>query len=121
LKDRYNISGVYLLGHSQGASTAYVAGIERHQLFDGIVAIAGSLNTYWLSDTTLTAGNDLHVLIVHGKNDRTFRFVEAISARRLLENHGYDVTLIEHNGTHALPDKGKMKQIAKWIMDAPGK
>ena len=121
LKSRFNISGVYLLGHSQGASTSYVTGIERHQLFDGIVAIAGSLNTYWLSDSTLDAGNDLKVLIVHGKHDKTFRFVEAISARRLLERHGYDVTLIEHDGTHALPDNHIMNEIADWIARCPQK
>lgn len=116
LKSRYRISSTYLLGHSQGASTSYLTGIQHHELFDGIIAIAGSLNTYWLSDSTLNAGNHLKMLIVHGKNDRTFRFVEALSARRLLEKHGYDVTFIEHNGTHALPDDDKMREIVDWIV-----
>ena len=108
-----------MIGHSMGAATSYVTGIERHQLFDGIVAIAGSLNTYWLSDSVLNAGNDLKVLIVHGKNDKTFRFVEAISAQRLLERHGYNVSFIEHKGGHEIPGNDKMKEIAAWIINSP--
>jgi predicted esterase len=115
LKSVYNISDVYLMGHSQGASTTYITGIKHHELFKGLIAISGPLGPYWLNDSTLTAGNDLKIMIIHGKNDRTIKYWEGQTAKDLLEKHGYQVEFISHEGGHELPPKTILKQIGRWV------
>ena len=115
LKSVYNISDVYLMGHSQGASTTYITGIKHHELFKGIIAISGPLGSYWLDDTALDTGKNLRTLIIHGKNDRTIKYYEGQSAKTLLEKHGYAVEFISHDGGHELPPPTILKQIGQWI------
>ncbi|MCP4580607.1 MAG: hypothetical protein GY839_03260 [candidate division Zixibacteria bacterium] len=114
LKSVYNIGDIYLMGHSQGASTSYITGIKHHELFKGIIAISGPLNMYWLDKTTLDAGNNLDVLIVHGKNDQEIFYAEGVAAKNLLTQHGYNPGFIAHNGGHRLPSESILKQIGEW-------
>jgi len=115
LKTVYNIGDVYLMGHSQGASTTYITGIKHHDLFKGLIAISGPLGSYWLDEATLNAGNNLKIMIIHGQNDRSIKYYEGQAAKRLLEKHGYTVEFISHEGGHSLPPKTILKQIGQWI------
>jgi phospholipase/carboxylesterase len=115
LKHSYNISDVYLLGHSQGGATAFIIGIKHHELIKGIIAMAGPLNPFWINDSTMQAANNLNVLIVHGKKDKVIRFTEGTSAKNILEKHGFNVKLIEFDGDHSYPPEKIMRKIKDWI------
>ncbi len=41
LKEKYNINEVYLMGFSQGAIFTYIAGIQRPELYKGIICLSG--------------------------------------------------------------------------------
>lgn len=115
LKKYYNISDTYLLGHSQGASSTYITGIKHHEMFKGLIPMSGPLSPFWLNDSTLNEGNQLKIYTVHGINDRTIRYGEALAAKKLLEDHGYNIKFTGFDGGHEYPPEAIMQKIEKWI------
>ena len=115
LKQSYKVSDVYLMGHSQGGATTYITGIKHHEMFKGIISMAGPFSPLWISDSLMQAANHLRVLIVHGKNDKVIHFVEGTSAQKTLEKNGFKVDFIEFDGTHSYPPEAVMHQVQDWL------
>jgi phospholipase/carboxylesterase len=100
LARKYKVSGVYLLGFSQGCGMAYTIGIKNHNLLKGIICFAGWLDTEWLGETALQDAKSLRVFIGHGKDDHVVELETGTRARDELDNLGYDVTFLEFDGGH---------------------
>jgi phospholipase/carboxylesterase len=103
LARKYKVSGVYLLGFSQGCGMAYATGIKNHNLLKGIICFAGWLDTAWLGMTAMQEAKDLRVFIAHGKDDHVIGLEVGAKARDELKNLGYDVTFFEFAGAHQVP------------------
>jgi phospholipase/carboxylesterase len=114
LRQRYRIDQVYILGFSQGAMTAYLAGICQPALFDGIVAFGGMTRKEWYPGDTLAQGQHVPVLILHGKSDTRMPFSEGERARDLLMKGGYDVTFRPFSGGHTVPSN-EFDFVVAWL------
>jgi len=114
LRERYPVSSVYLMGHSQGGGFTYEIGLRNPDVFDGLVVNAGWLDREWIPDEVLQAASGLPVLIIHGTRDRSVEFEAALEAKRVLEGFGYDVTLFDFDGAHRVPAEG-LHTMQEWM------
>jgi phospholipase/carboxylesterase len=119
LKERYNVGDVYLLGFSQGCGLAYMAGIKHHELFNGLICFGGWVDTDYLDEETIQAGNDLRIFIGHATDDRVVEYQNAVDARDLLMGYGYDVTFFDYTGGHSVPEIA-IAQVEQWLKGAVG-
>jgi len=102
------IKAVYLLGFSQGAAYAYLTGISRPDLFDGVMCFGGRLpdltSSYSVcSPQDRVRAKDLGVFIGHGTQDRAISINAALDAKKRLETAQYDVTFRRFEGGHEIP------------------
>jgi phospholipase/carboxylesterase len=121
LSDLYQVHSVYLLGHSQGASYAYITGIKNPDLIRGIMCFGGQIPSMdksysLLSLDDIEKAKNLRVFIAHGTNDEMLNIKHARESKRLLEQNGFDVTYVEFNGGHEL-DQQALKKAAGWIIN----
>jgi len=114
LKKRYHVSRVYLLGFSQGASVAYLAGVKHAGLVDGIVCFGGWFQPAWFSDGDWEKAASLRVFISHGRADTVIPFAEGEKARDLFFARGVDVCFLESDGGHAVPVE-HLKLVLDWM------
>ncbi|MCK4321092.1 hypothetical protein KAX08_01045 [candidate division WOR-3 bacterium] len=127
LNKRYKIDGVYLMGHSQGAIFAYTAGIINHQLFKGLIILAGPglfepiyspfmgwVDNYWKLEESIKAAKNLRVFIAHSKEDQVVKYELGLASRDVLIEHGYDVTFYDFEGGHTIPEE-VLRQVVKWL------
>ncbi len=115
IKQRYRINRVYLLGHSQGVSYAYLTAMTHPDLINGVVCFAGYLPTEILSEDLLrNAAPRVRVYIAHGKQDRSVDPEESRKARKILEKLDFSVVYQEFEGGHELPAPA-VEDAQKWI------
>jgi phospholipase/carboxylesterase len=114
LARKYKVSGVYLLGFSQGCGMAYTVGIKNHRLLKGMICFAGWLDTEWLGRTMMQDAKGLRVFIAHGKDDRVVELEVGTKARDELKNLGYDVTFLEFDGGHQVPAE-PLRKAQEWM------
>ncbi|MCK5279155.1 MAG: alpha/beta hydrolase [Cyclobacteriaceae bacterium] len=121
LTDKYNISEVYLMGFSQGSIITQVAGINNHDLLDGIIILSGpeinhpgKSEIVWPSEETVQFANHLRVFIAHGKSDEIVDIEFANKSKVQYEKIGYNVSFFEFEGGHEINVEA-MKEIEKWI------
>ena len=121
LKAEYKIGETYLLGFSQGCGMTYATGIKNHELFKGLICFGGWFPKRWLVEragVNLDEMNGLRVFIAHGSKDTVVKPAEALKAKEILEEHGYDVTLYEFDGGHRVP-KEALHKAQKWMRQEP--
>ena len=116
----YPINSIYLLGHSQGASYAYITGIKNPELIKGIICFGGQIPSMDKSYSLLTMddinkGKALRVFIAHGTKDDMLHVKHAQESEKLLEQNGFDVTYVEFDGGHEL-NKQAMQKAANWVL-----
>lgn len=121
LSDLYQVSSVYLLGHSQGAGYAYITGIKNPDLIKGIMCFGGQIppmdKSYsLLSMDDIEKGKNLRVFIAHGTNDDMLKIEHARESKKFLKQNGFDVTYVEFNGGHELNQQA-MQKAADWIIN----
>lgn len=121
LTTNYNINDVYLMGFSQGSIITQIAGINNHNLLEGIIILSGpeidhpgKPEIVWPSEKAVQSANHLRVLIVHGDSDQIVDLSLAIKSRDQYKKIGYDVSLFEFDGGHEI-NKIEMKAVEKWI------
>jgi predicted esterase len=121
LTSNFNISKVYLMGFSQGSIIAQIAGINNHDLLDGIIILSGpefdhpeKPEIVWPSKKAVQSANHLMVFIAHGKADDIVDFALANISREQYEEFGYYVSLFEFEGGHEINAEA-MKEVEKWI------
>jgi len=91
LKTELGVDRVYLLGFGTGAEYAYRAGLANPEMIDGIIAFWADLDTDYISDSILAAGNEIPVFIVQPSEMEC-------DAREVLESYGYSVLYYEFEG-----------------------
>lgn len=114
MKEKYNITAVYILGFSQGAFLAYVAGILNHETVDGIAVFGGWFDRWLMTKTQLKLASELKIFIGHGSEDRIVNIEEAKSAFNIFQKEGYTIILEEFKGSHKLPP-AELQKALKWL------
>jgi len=94
---------VYLLGFSQGASTAYFIGLNHPERFRGVIAFGGWLDTAMVSAEALKKAKGMRVFIAHGKSDQTVPLEASQDAYKRLKDADLDVQLNQFEGGHEVP------------------
>jgi phospholipase/carboxylesterase len=115
VKSKHNVSGVYLLGHSQGGALTYLTGINSPELINGIICFGASNPKEYLTPTNLLkASKSLPVFISHGWDDQAVPFTDAQEAKQLFLKYNYKVTFKPYQGGHYL-DNNTLIDARKWI------
>ncbi len=121
LTEKYNISYVYLMGFSQGSIIAQIAGINNHDLLEGIIILSGPEINHpekpeivWPSEESVLSAKNLSVFIAHGKSDEIIDIALAQKSMEQYEKIGYEVSFFEFEGGHEINDEA-MKEIEKWL------
>jgi len=127
LKAHYPVDEIYLMGFSQGAIFTYIAGLQRPQLYNGIICLSGPgineplVNPFageyaqdWLNEKYLEPAKTLRVFIAHGTKDQTPKYEYGVKSKEILISYGYDVTFHSFDGGHTV-DPESLKRILKWI------
>ena len=129
LKAHYNIDDIYLMGFSQSAIFTYIAGLQRPQLYKGLICLsgpaifeplrnpfAGEYAPDWLEEKYLEPANTLRVFIAHGTEDQTPKYEYGVKSKEILTSYGYDVTFYSFEGGHTI-DPNTLKRVLEWIYD----
>ncbi len=115
IKSRFRISGVYILGHSQGGSLAYMTGVNNPVVINGIICFGASNPEEFLSTSTINnAASKLPIFIGHGWSDPSVKFNEAQETKNMFIKHGFNVTFKPFDGGHWL-DTNTLIEAKKWI------
>ncbi len=93
---------IYVMGFSQGAGAAFCVGLRNPDVFAGVAAIAGNLDTAIVDIGRLDEVDDMAAFIALGREEGT-RAVEAVqSASAALRELGMDTDLYLHDGGHVI-------------------
>ena len=127
LKAHYSIDDIYLMGFSQGAIFTYIAGLQRPQLYNGIICLSGPgineplINPFageyapdWLEEKYLEPAKSLRVFIAHGTKDQAAKYELGVKSKEILTHYSYDVTFYSFEGEHTI-DPESLKIILEWI------
>ena len=127
LKKYYNINNVYLLGFSQGAIFTYIAGINEHDLYKGLIIFSGpglleplvspftgESDNNWLEKDYIKSAKTLRIFIAHGTKDQLAKYDLGVKSNEILTNYGYDVTFHKFDGGHKV-DRESLKRVIEWI------
>jgi len=127
LKAHYSISDIYLMGFSQSAIFTYIAGIQRPQLYKGIICLsgpgiheplvnpfAGEYASDWLEEKYIEPAKSLRVFIAHGTKDQAAKYELGVKSNKILSSYGYDVTFYSFDGGHVI-DPSSLKKALEWI------
>ena len=120
LTARFNTSGTWLLGFSQGCGMTYRTGISYHEIFKGIICFGGGLDTLRFTDAEYAAAKDLRVFSSHGQEDQVVEYTYGTSSREFLKRRGFKVTVADFKGGHTVPEE-PLKRAVKWIVTTEGK
>lgn len=114
-KTRYRISGVYLLGHSQGGALAYLIGIQRPDVINGIICYGAQNPKEFISALEIKkASSMLPIFISHGWSDASADFNNALETKNMFIQFGYNVTFKPFDGGHWL-DTQTLIEAKNWI------
>lgn len=119
LKERYPVDKIYLMGFSQGAAYAYIAGIKNPGVFAGIISLSGPLppedQSYSIySAEDFKAARGLPVFIAQGRQDPAVKYQTGVKAKEKLEKYGFQVTFFSFDGVHTvLPEV--LAQVQSWL------
>lgn len=117
IKKKYNISNVYLLGHSQGGALAYMTGLSKPNEIKGIICFGASNPKDYIDNNTFrNASSKLPIFIGHGWYDKSVDFTNAQETKQTLTNYGFKVTMESFKGGHELNQEALIKA-NKWIAD----
>ena len=116
LKSRYDVSSVWLMGHSQGAGFTYQIGLRNPDVFSGLMPNAGWLDREWIPDSVLAAASDVPVFVIHGHEDEIVEYQAALDAVETLEEFGYRVELFDFRGGHTVPEEG-LQAARQWMRE----
>jgi len=103
VRKTHETGGVYLMGHSQGVTFAYLVAMQEPDLVRGVIAMAGYLEREVMPDETFArAAGKVAVFIGHGKRDAAVDPEVSRRAKTFLAERGFDVVLDEFDGGHNL-------------------
>lgn len=103
LRTDYQVSGVYLLGFSQGGLYTYLTGFTHPHLLDGLIAFGSGFAPEWITEAQWQAAQHLPVFIAHGQQDLAVPLARGEAARDALRARDFDVTYLEFEAGHTVP------------------
>lgn len=119
VKRQYPVASVYLLGHSQGVSYAYLTGLLNPAIIRGLACFAGFYPGEFLpAEKVQTAAERMRFFIAHGRGDAAVDIAASKRARDILENLGATVNFFIFSGGHALTEEA-LREAQKWIEADP--
>ena len=109
IRARYPIGKVFVLGFSQGASLAYMAGLRNPSLVAGIAAISGYLPEIDREGSIVHAqdvanARNVEIFVARGVSDSLVSRQTYTAQRDFLLSNGYSVTEFEFAGAHYLTE-----------------
>lgn len=116
LKNRFEVSEVYLIGFSQGCGLTWFAGLTRPEEFAGIIGLGGRLEPAYLRDTLIGDTAGLRAFAANGTEDASVGPAEAVSAAAFMENLGVEVTVSSWEGGHRI-FRGILLEAQEWMGD----
>jgi phospholipase/carboxylesterase len=93
---------IYVLGFSQGASAAFCVGLRNPDVFAGIAAIAGNLDTAIVDVRRLDEVDDMAAFIALGRGEGIRAVAAVQSSEALLSELGMDTDVFLHDGGHVI-------------------
>jgi phospholipase/carboxylesterase len=93
---------IYVLGFSQGAGAAFCVGLRNPDVFAGIAAIAGNLDTAIVDIDKLEDVSDMASFIALGREEGIRAVAAAQNSEALLRELGMDTRLFLHEGGHVI-------------------
>jgi len=104
LRRNYAIDRVYILGFSQGATVALLAGIYNRGVYDGVISFGLSrFDSAWFDESVLALGGSTRILLAHGTEDDRTPIAVSELARDKLSAAGYQVTFRSFPAGHTIP------------------
>ncbi len=105
IKKRYRISKTFVFGFSQGASLAYMCGLNFPDVFSGIIAVGGLMPEIDRKGSVISTGalenaKNLKILISRGNRDQLISRKTYEYQKLLFEKKGYEIYGFEYDGGH---------------------
>lgn len=115
----HKISGVYLLGFSQGAVYAYTIGLQHSDKINGVIGFSGYLmdldkSNSILSKSDIIEGKSLRIFIAHGTQDGAINIETGRNLFSMFKQNGYDVKFHEFEGRHQITPE-IFNRAVEWI------
>jgi len=120
LKQQHTFDRVYLMGFSQGAVVALLAGFAQPGEVDGVISFGlPAFEESWFDEAPELTQGIVHedrprVMLLHGKADQRAPADFSSRAQRFFESKDTDVTLVFYEGGHTLAEE-PLNQSAAWI------
>lgn len=119
LTEKYPVSEVYILGFSQGAAYAFLAGFKHPGLAAGIISIGGSFPETGkefsiLTEAEIASAGKFRVFLAQGRDDRSLPIGQAVMTAEKLKKYGYEVESQEYEGGHEISPE-LLKNIYAWM------
>jgi phospholipase/carboxylesterase len=120
LTKKYPISGIYLLGFSQGAAYAFLSGFKHPEQVTGIISIGGLFpdsDTEFsvLTEADIAKGKNIRVFIAQGSHDHAIPAGLGAQTAERLKKYRYEVEYREYEGGHEISPE-LLKEIYAWMM-----
>ena len=116
VKQKYNVSEIFLGGFSQGAIMSYTIGLTCPKEVKGIIALSGRLLLE--IRPLLTKNEDLHqlkIFIAHGIQDNTLSIEYARDAKSFIENLCVQLSYHEYNIGHQINNE-VLQDLNSWLV-----
>ena len=112
IREKYNVSSMFLGGFSQGGYQTLSIGLQNQDIFNGLVCFGGGLA---LPEEFIPENGTIPVLIVHGESDTVVSYETGVDAYERLKHFGYDVELYPFDGAHVMTNEIINKAI-EWMI-----
>ncbi|MCX6567290.1 MAG: alpha/beta hydrolase-fold protein [Candidatus Aminicenantes bacterium] len=119
VSSRYPVKEKFILGFSQGAGMAYMAGILNPAIIRGVIAIGGVMPEIdregsLINDSQVIRARGLKLLIARGNSDDLVNRQHFTDQRKYFRSKGYDVSSYEYQGGHSLTES-LLGRIRRWL------
>ncbi|MDM7993235.1 MAG: hypothetical protein QUS11_07975 [Candidatus Fermentibacter sp.] len=109
-------SSTWLLGFSQGAALAFLAGFENAGIVDGVIGFGGYVEDPGPFLSAPPSSRDLRIFVAHGTSDRIVEPDEGRRAFALFDSLGCDAVMAEFEGGHGI-DVATLAEAILWIQE----
>jgi predicted esterase len=119
LAQRYNVGRTVVFGFSEGASLAYMAGLQNVSLIQGVAAVGGVLPEIGgpgslLAPQDIDEAKTVSLFIARGRADNLVKKTSFEGQKEYFISKGYQVTALEYDGGHFLTPS-LLARLFSWI------
>jgi len=105
---------IVLAGFSQGGAMTYRCGMDRPDVFAGLVALSAAVFDPELLRPKLPEGRSQPIFVAHGTGDMQIAVETARATRAFLEAEGYAPEYREYNMGHEIPFE-VLRDLIPWL------